>query len=73
MSKPSELQCPTCKAKVLWSDKFPERPFCSERCKLIDLGEWASEGHKIAGSSIYEDMLSGDLDAAQTQEDQLKH
>lgn len=44
-----ELQCPTCKKTIRWSEEFPERPFCSERCKLIDLGEWASEGHVIAG------------------------
>jgi len=37
---------------VLWTEQFPHRPFCSDRCRLIDLGEWASESHRIAGSSL---------------------
>ena len=47
-----KLNCPTCKKAVLWNDTFPYRPFCSDRCRLIDLGEWASENHKIAGDSL---------------------
>ena len=35
-----ELKCPTCKTVVLSKD--PEFPFCSERCRTIDLGKWAS-------------------------------
>jgi len=46
-----KLNCPTCKKIVLWNDEFPYRPFCCDRCRLIDLGEWASENHKIAGDS----------------------
>ncbi|MBU2885413.1 DNA gyrase inhibitor YacG [Gilvimarinus agarilyticus] len=46
---PIKLACPTCQKKIFWSDEFPHRPFCSERCKLIDLGEWANENHRIAG------------------------
>jgi hypothetical protein len=49
---PIKLQCPTCKTQVIWSDEYPFRPFCSERCKLIDLGEWASESHKIPGKPL---------------------
>ncbi|HSX51265.1 MAG TPA: DNA gyrase inhibitor YacG [Cellvibrio sp.] len=47
-----KLACPTCKKTVLWSDDFPHRPFCSDRCRLIDLGEWASENHRIAGDDL---------------------
>lgn len=47
-----ELACPTCKKTVFWNDSFPHRPFCSDRCRLIDLGEWASENHKIAGDNL---------------------
>ncbi len=36
---------------------FPQRPFCSRRCQLIDLGEWASEGHAIPGEPVPPDML----------------
>jgi len=49
---PLTLACPTCKKTVEWSDAFPHRPFCSERCRLIDLGEWASEGHRIPGEPV---------------------
>jgi uncharacterized protein len=44
-----KLHCPTCQKVVYWTADYPFRPFCSERCKLIDLGEWASENHKIPG------------------------
>lgn len=54
-NKPLELNCPTCQALVLWSEAYPFRPFCSERCQLIDLGEWASEGHKIPGAPVIPD------------------
>jgi endogenous inhibitor of DNA gyrase (YacG/DUF329 family) len=40
------LRCPTCKKLVLRSD--PEFPFCSERCRLIDLGKWASDGYVVS-------------------------
>ncbi|MEN8169484.1 MAG: DNA gyrase inhibitor YacG [Pseudomonadota bacterium] len=43
------VKCPTCKKPVEWSESSQWRPFCSERCRLIDLGEWADEGHRIAG------------------------
>lgn len=42
------LRCPTCKKLVLASQ--PEFPFCSERCRLIDLGKWASGGYVISTS-----------------------
>ena len=41
------VKCPTCEKPVEWSEKSPYRPFCSERCKLIDLGAWAAEEHRI--------------------------
>ena len=37
------VKCPTCHKEVEWSEKSKFRPFCSDRCRLIDLGEWASE------------------------------
>jgi hypothetical protein len=42
----SSLRCPTCRKLVLRRD--PEFPFCSERCRTIDLGKWASGGHVIS-------------------------
>jgi hypothetical protein len=52
MKKDLVVSCPTCKKSVAWNDSFPFRPFCSERCKLIDLGEWADESHKIPGEPV---------------------
>lgn len=46
--KPSpSVPCPICGNPAPFSPKNPFRPFCSERCKLIDLGEWAKEGYRI--------------------------
>ena len=42
-----QVKCPTCRRPVEWSEKSPFRPFCSDRCRLIDLGAWVSEQHKI--------------------------
>jgi endogenous inhibitor of DNA gyrase (YacG/DUF329 family) len=53
------LRCPTCKKVVLRTD--PEFPFCSERCRLIDLGKWASGGYVISTPISDPD----DLDAIQ--------
>ena len=47
------VRCPVCEKKVEWSEKSPYRPFCSERCKLIDLGDWASEKHAIPGEAAH--------------------
>jgi endogenous inhibitor of DNA gyrase (YacG/DUF329 family) len=47
-----KVNCPTCNEIVAWSGKNTFRPFCSERCKLIDFGEWASERHSIAGEPV---------------------
>ena len=55
---PTEVNCPTCRKIVQWKSDNRYRPFCSERCKLIDLGEWASERHGIPGRSVDEEMMS---------------
>lgn len=44
-----EVRCPTCGKPVPWEPTQKWRPFCSERCKLIDLGEWLSEEKRIPG------------------------
>lgn len=46
------VKCPQCGKAVPWSAASPWRPFCSERCKLIDLGAWASESHRIPGAAL---------------------
>jgi endogenous inhibitor of DNA gyrase (YacG/DUF329 family) len=47
----SGVKCPTCGRVIEWSDAFPFRPFCSERCRLIDLGAWLTEQHAIPGDT----------------------
>ncbi|MBI3145886.1 MAG: DNA gyrase inhibitor YacG [Pseudogulbenkiania sp.] len=41
------VACPTCGAAVRWEPQSRYRPFCSERCKLIDLGQWADENYRL--------------------------
>jgi len=43
--------CPTCKKEIPYSTDNPFRPFCSERCRLVDLGTWFDEGFSIPGES----------------------
>ncbi len=43
-----KVSCPSCGAEVVWGRDFPYRPFCSERCKLVDLGAWATEKYRVA-------------------------
>ncbi|MCG8124592.1 MAG: DNA gyrase inhibitor YacG, partial [Candidatus Thiodiazotropha taylori] len=40
--------CPNCGKSVLWQESSKWKPFCSERCRLIDLGDWLDENHKIS-------------------------
>ena len=42
-----QVNCPTCKKPTEFSPENSYRPFCSERCRLLDLGEWADEKHKL--------------------------
>jgi endogenous inhibitor of DNA gyrase (YacG/DUF329 family) len=47
---PVRVKCPTCRRDLDWATA-PFRPFCSERCRLIDLGAWLSEQRAIAGDN----------------------
>jgi endogenous inhibitor of DNA gyrase (YacG/DUF329 family) len=44
---PRIVRCPQCGGNAEWSAANPYRPFCSERCKQIDLGAWASEQYRV--------------------------
>jgi uncharacterized protein len=46
----TRVKCPTCGRELEW-DAAPYRPFCSERCRLIDLGAWLSEQRAIPGET----------------------
>jgi endogenous inhibitor of DNA gyrase (YacG/DUF329 family) len=52
MNHQKKITCPTCEKENTWRPENICRPFCSERCKLIDLGEWASESRKIPGEPV---------------------
>lgn len=62
-----KLRCPVCKRYTSWKDN-PWRPFCSERCKMIDLGRWAMEEYRIEGKKIKESDREGE-DQAYHQEE----
>ena len=44
-----KVRCPQCGGEAIWSPENKWRPFCSERCKQIDLGAWASESYRVPG------------------------
>ena len=48
---PARVNCPTCHRELDWGTA-PFRPFCSERCRLMDLGAWLSEQHAIPGDAV---------------------
>lgn len=58
--------CPNCKAPVKFDKTNSFRPFCSEGCKLIDLGEWASESYKIPSQ---EQLNTNDYDFDEDQDE----
>jgi len=59
---PTVVNCPTCESSVEWGPQSEYRPFCSKRCQLIDLGEWANESNKIAESPQVSAISEADLD-----------
>jgi endogenous inhibitor of DNA gyrase (YacG/DUF329 family) len=58
-NKPSSLRCPTCRTIVTKDDE--QFPFCCERCRLIDLGKWASGAYKVSSPILDPEVLE-DLD-----------
>ena len=54
MTTAKRYACPTCKREIVWSPEFPFRPFCSERCKMVDLGAWLANDRAIAGEGADE-------------------
>lgn len=47
MGKPNRIKCPTCKKEADWFSG-PYGPFCSKRCKLVDLGKWLGEENAVS-------------------------
>ncbi|MBC8794668.1 DNA gyrase inhibitor YacG [Shewanella algae] len=58
---PITVKCPTCQKEVEWSPESKFKPFCSERCKLIDLGDWASEKHAIPVKPEFDQQMLDEL------------
>jgi endogenous inhibitor of DNA gyrase (YacG/DUF329 family) len=50
----TKVQCPTCSTEVEWVSINTFRPFCSHRCKQIDLGAWAEEKYAIPAVNLPE-------------------
>jgi endogenous inhibitor of DNA gyrase (YacG/DUF329 family) len=61
MSNEQKIICPTCGKPDTWNPINKFRPFCTTRCKLIDLGEWASETRKIPSDSANLELMSDTL------------
>ncbi|HEX9390547.1 MAG TPA: DNA gyrase inhibitor YacG [Usitatibacteraceae bacterium] len=60
---PPKIRCPQCGALAEYSPVNAFRPFCSERCKMIDLGAWASDQYAVPGKPLEGDdfqILGGD-------------
>lgn len=47
----AKVKCPRCGRRAGWSEN-PHRPFCSEKCRLVDLGCWADEEYRVPGESV---------------------
>jgi endogenous inhibitor of DNA gyrase (YacG/DUF329 family) len=56
---PLRVKCPTCRKETAW-DNNPHRPFCSERCQLIDLGAWTEERYRIPGQKVDDALFDSD-------------
>ncbi|AWB68730.1 DNA gyrase inhibitor YacG [Saccharobesus litoralis] len=66
-----KVNCPTCDTQVTWSKESQYKPFCSERCKLIDLGEWSEESRVIKGQSLKQ-SVTGKVDEFDIEEELAK-
>ncbi|MDX1764409.1 MAG: DNA gyrase inhibitor YacG [bacterium] len=60
------VPCPRCRKSADWYDN-PYRPFCSERCKLIDLGDWADEAYRIKGEPAEKRQTSEERDQPESE------
>lgn len=56
----TKVKCPQCGKPVIWETASKWKPFCSERCKLIDLGDWAAENHRIPGNELSSESVNED-------------
>jgi uncharacterized protein len=52
------VACPQCGKRVEWTPESRYRPFCSERCKMLDFGAWAAEVYRVPVDPQDEDVES---------------
>ena len=60
MNQQRIVRCPTCRGDSVYETSNPYRPFCSERCKLIDLGAWGNEDFRMPDEKPPDDLPFGD-------------
>jgi endogenous inhibitor of DNA gyrase (YacG/DUF329 family) len=58
MAEVETVPCPHCSKLVPWTEASKWKPFCSDRCWLIDLGDWLSERHAIPAEEQPEEPLT---------------
>ncbi len=56
---PKIVVCPSCGGESVYAPSNPFRPFCSERCKNIDFGAWASESFRVPDNGLPIDQPGG--------------
>jgi endogenous inhibitor of DNA gyrase (YacG/DUF329 family) len=66
-ANPPVVACPTCGVVVVWIPDNRWKPFCSERCKMIDLGQWATEKYRVPAEPVSDEMREPDDGSPQTQ------
>jgi uncharacterized protein len=62
------MKCPTCGKSVEFKDN-PFRPFCSERCKMIDLGRWVNEEYRVPGKAVPAEQLDADASTTSSEDE----
>jgi endogenous inhibitor of DNA gyrase (YacG/DUF329 family) len=70
------VKCPTCQRPVPWVPESKYKPFCSNRCRLIDLGDWLDESHRIsepAGEELGRDWVEGSAEEGGHLGDDKRH
>lgn len=61
-TKPRSVACPRCGKSVSWTSESAWRPFCSERCRLIDFGAWATERYRVPVTEEKDELETRDPD-----------
>lgn len=64
-----KIRCPRCQQETVFSEQNPFRPFCSERCKTLDLGAWATENYRIPDTENSHSNNKSNKNEAENSED----